>query len=421
MSPVLTEPAADTAAADPTRDRYRWVVLGASVAIVMCTGIIYAFSVFAGPLAEAHGWTTAQVMMAFAISGGLSPIPMVLGGIALDRGWARPLVLTGAALFAVGFALTGTATSLVGLYLSYGVLTAFGVGFCYATAVSNTVRFFPDRRGLAAGLVTGGVGLATVIGAPVARAVIDAVGVSAAFVRMGVVYGVVAVSAAALIRAAPRTTGAGAGSADGVAWRTMIRTGRFWLLFAVFATTLFAPVMLLSQLSGIGQSAWFGQSAASAALFVAAFALLKALGGPGWGALADRVGGPAAIASMAVVSLLSVVVLLTVHSPIGLAIGVLGLGSTLGGLLGVVPALTMTTFGPRFQGVNYAIMFVAYAAAAFVGPRVAAGRADDGEYGAAFVVALVVSAVAVALGMLLRRARGGIYAASATPHPASRA
>ena len=96
------------------------------VAVLMCTGAIYAFSVLAGPLSEAHGWTMPQVMMAFTINAAVGPIPMIVGGILTDRGWTRWLVLVGGLMFAGGFALTGAATSLTALYLSYGVLAGLG-------------------------------------------------------------------------------------------------------------------------------------------------------------------------------------------------------------------------------------------------------------------------------------------------------
>ncbi|MCV2394297.1 OFA family MFS transporter [Actinotalea sp. M2MS4P-6] len=386
---------------------HRWRVLAASVLIVVCTGVIYSFSVFAGPLQAAHGWSAAQVTLAFSVNGALAPIPMVVGGVLLDRGWARPLMVVGAVLFGLGFAMSGVASTPGQLVWWYGVVTAFGLGFCYSTAVSNTVRLFPDRRGLAAGLITAGVGLGTVIGAPVASAVIASAGVSAAFVRMGVVYGVVACAAALFVRSAPVGPASpdlgDSGATDGVPWHRMVRSPRFVPIFAAFATVLFGPLMLLSQLAGIGQSTWYGLSAAASALFVAAFSACNALGGPAWGVVADRRGAPAAVMLMAAVGAVSFAVLLTVHSPLGFAIGVLGLGSCFGGALGVFPALTMATFGPRYQGTNYAIMFVAYSVAAFVGPRVIAAQSLDGTWTVAFAVALVMSAAGLGLAALLRR------------------
>lgn len=381
---------------------HRWRVLAASVVVVLCTGVVYSFSVFAGPLQARHGWTMAQVLTAFTVNGALAPLPMVLGGVLLDRGRARPLMMAGAVLFGAGFVLSGLAGTPLQLCLAYGVLAAFGVGFCYSTAVSNTVRLFPDRQGLAVGLITAGVGGGTVIGAPVARAVIDAVGISAAFVRMGLVYGVVALAAAWFVRSAPLAR-AGADDVPGVPWRTMLRSPRFPVLFTMLAAAMFAPVMMLSALSGMAQGRWYGLSAAVAALVVAGFSACSAAGGVAWGVLADRRGQAHAVLALFVVALVGLVVMLTVRSPVGLVVGVALLGSCFGGAMGVFPALTMTTFGPRHQGTNYAIMFAAYSLASFVGPRTATLGAG-GDWTVPLLVAATVAVAGAALTAGLRRA-----------------
>jgi OFA family oxalate/formate antiporter-like MFS transporter len=127
----------------------RWTVLWSSVAVLMCTGAIYAFSVLAGPLSEAHGWTMPQVMMAFTINAAVGPIPMIVGGVLTDRGWTRWLVLVGGLMFAAGFALTGAASSLTALYLSYGVLAGLGQGLAYSGCLGTTSPAPPPLAGKA--------------------------------------------------------------------------------------------------------------------------------------------------------------------------------------------------------------------------------------------------------------------------------
>lgn len=166
----------------------RWIVLISSMGILMCTGAIYAFSVLAGPLSETNGWTMGEVMTAFAINAALGPIPMVLGGFLTDKGWSKWSIMIGAVLFGAGFALTGTATSLFQLYLYYGVLAGFGQGFAYSGCLSNTIRFFPDKKGLASGLITAGMGGAAIIAAPIANQLIQSKGVGSAFIWMGITY-----------------------------------------------------------------------------------------------------------------------------------------------------------------------------------------------------------------------------------------
>ena len=166
------------------RPTNRWAVLIGSVFVLLCTGSIYAFSVFAGPLAATNHWTVPQVMIAFTINAAIGPVPTIVGGILTDHGRAKLSIALGGILFAVGFLLTGTATSLWQLYFYYGILAGFGQGFAYSGCLSNTMRFFPDRKGLAAGLITGGMGAATVIAAPIANWLISAYSVKTAFVTM---------------------------------------------------------------------------------------------------------------------------------------------------------------------------------------------------------------------------------------------
>jgi OFA family oxalate/formate antiporter-like MFS transporter len=387
----------------------RWAVLWSSVAVLMCTGAIYAFSVLAGPLSAAHGWTMPQVMMAFTINAAVGPIPMILGGILTDRGWTRWLVLVGGLMFASGFALTGVASSLTTLYLSYGVLAGLGQGLAYSGCLGNTMKLFPDRRGLAAGLITGGMGAASVIAAPVGNAIIDGRGVREAFVWLGLAYAVVIVAASFFLRAAPVgyvpagwTPPAGRPTVQ-VRWRATLATPAFWCLFVMMALGAFSGLMIASNASPIGQN-MFGLTAAAAAVLVSVYSACNALGRVVWGAVSDRLGYTTALMIIYTVVALCMLVLVTVSSPAGFAIGIIGLGLCFGGVMGVFPALTMTNFGPRFQGINYALVFVAYSVSAFFAPRIASGMAAgrDGDFTIPFVISIVLALVGVALTFAFR-------------------
>ncbi len=166
----------------------RWRVLTGAVLILFCTGAIYAFSVWVGPLAGAHDWTPGQVVLGFTINGAISPIPMILGGFFVDRGWTRYSVAVGALLFASGFALAGTASSLGMYYFWYGIVAGLGMGFAYSGCLSNTIKLFPDRKGFASGVLTAALGTGTVVAAPVAQAIIKSAGPDAAYVRIGLIY-----------------------------------------------------------------------------------------------------------------------------------------------------------------------------------------------------------------------------------------
>lgn len=405
----------------------RWSVLAGSVLILLCTGAIYAFSVFAGPLTAEHGWTMPQVMLAFTINGAVAPIPMILGGYIIDRGGARWSILVGSVLFALGFILTGTAESLGQLYLFYGVIAGLGQGFAYSGCLNNTIKLFPDRRGFAAGVITAGMGAGSVIAAPVAQAIIKTADPGAAFIRMGAVYAVVVILGSLLVRPAPvgyKPEGwnppAGAPAVVNRTWKDMLSTPTFYLIFVMLGAGAFSGLMIASQLSTIAQTSMFGITAATAAVLVSVYSVCNALGRFGWGAVSDRLGYTTAVTFIYGLVALSFLVLLTWHSMAGFIVGIVGLGLCFGGVMGVFPALTMKTYGPRFQGVNYGIMFTAYSIAAYFGPKVGASlggfnpkEPGSGDYTQPFVVAIVVAVVGLGLTLALAR----VTAAKAEPAP----
>lgn len=395
------------------REPNRWIVLISSMGILMCTGAIYAFSVLAGPLAEANGWTMGEVMTAFAINAALGPIPMVLGGFLTDKGWSKWSIMAGVILFGLGFALTGTATSLSQLYLYYGVLAGFGQGFAYSGCLSNTIRFFPDKKGLASGLITAGMGGAAIIAAPIANQLIQSRGIGTTFVWMGIAYIFVGFVCSLFIKVAPKDgvkiqsanqSTALPKQADNKTWREMLQTSNFYLILLMFATGAFSGLMIASNAATIGQST-FGLSAATAAFYVSLYSLSNTLGRVVWGTVSDKLGQSLTISIIYSIIALMFVILILIQTTMGFAIGIIGLGLCFGGVMGVFPSLVMDNFGPKYQGVNYGIVFIGYSTAAFVAPKVSAAMAEgnNGDYTKAFYLAILVVGAGLVLNIFYKK------------------
>lgn len=152
-----------------------------------------------------------------------------------DHGHAKLSIVLGGVLFALGFLLTGTATTLWQLYLYYGIIGGFGQGFAYSGCLSNTMRFFQDKKGLASGLITGGMGAATVIAAPIANYLIAAHSVKFAFIAMGIVYLIVVCVASLFIKVAPKPeVTESAPATKEVNWLGMLKTRNFYLILLLF-------------------------------------------------------------------------------------------------------------------------------------------------------------------------------------------
>ncbi|WP_225048668.1 OFA family MFS transporter [Lacticaseibacillus kribbianus] len=388
----------------------RWQVLIASTAVLLCTGAIYAFSVFAGPLSASKGWSMSEIMLAFTINSAISPIPMILGGFLTDRGWAKWSIAVGGLMFGLGFFLTGLATSPTVLYLTYGVLAGLGQGLAYSGCLSNTIKLFPDKKGLASGIITAGMGGAAIIAAPIANAFIQSHDALFAFRVLGIVYLVVIVIASFFIQTAPadylpegytpaKRTGSGPANRD---WRAMLGTPFFYLIFLMMFTGAFSGLMIASNASVIGQQ-MFKLTAGVAAFYVSLYSLSNCAGRVVWGTVSDKLGRNRTLTIILSVIIIAFLILVGVRSAFGFALGVIILGLCFGGVMGIFPAMVMENYGPVNQGVNYGIIFCGYSIAAFFGPKVAVSLANGGDYTKAFIVAIVIAAC----GLILN----GVYVA----------
>lgn len=390
----------------------RWRILIASVLIMLVTGAIYAFSVFAGPLGEARGWTMGEVMMAFTINAAIAPIPMIFGGKFVDNGGGKIALMVGGALFGLGFILTSMATTTTMLYFSYGIVSGFGQAIAYSGALGNTIRLFPDKRGLAMGIITAAYGGAAIIVAPLASFLINGQGVISTMRYLGIAYVIICIIAGLFIKVAPTgyipqgwTPPQQKGNAKAVnkdiPWQGMLRSYKFYIILAMFAIGALSGLMIASNASIIGQT-MFGLSAATAALYVSMYSISNCLGRVVWGGVSDKIGRYNALLGIFTVISVMLFVMATMQNTLGFAIGIIGIGLCFGGTMGVFPSIVTENFGAKYYGVNYGITFCGYAAAAFFGPKIAASiaQANNGDFTNAFYIALLCSLVGLGLTIL---------------------
>ena len=127
----------------------RTLVLIASCFVVLCVGSLYAWSVFAGPMAEhlsaLTGKEIASLAIVFTVANAVGPVTMICGGAINDRLGPKLVILAGALLFGLGMIGAGFSRSVAALIVCYGLGVGLGNGMIYGTVVSNAVKFFPDR------------------------------------------------------------------------------------------------------------------------------------------------------------------------------------------------------------------------------------------------------------------------------------
>ncbi|MNW31637.1 putative MFS-type transporter YhjX [compost metagenome] len=396
----------------------RWRILIAATLINICVGSIYAFSIFALPLSKVFSASMPEIMMAFTINGAISPIPMILGGKLVDRGGARMAIFLGGAMFGLGFILSGLATAPWMLYVTYGVIAGLGQGIVYSATIGNTVKLFPDKRGLAAGIVTAGYGGGTIIIAPLANALITSSGVQTTMIILGTAFLVVIMAGGLFTQACPvgytpagwtppQTPGARQGTVN-LNWRQMLKQPLFYVIACLFLIGALSGMMVTSNASVIGQT-MFGLSAGVAALFVSLYSLSNCLGRIFWGAVSDRIGQLRCLMMIYLVIAVMMLTLALSSSVGGFAVAIIGIGLCFGGTMGVFPSIVGQKFGMKYYGVNYGVTFIGYSGAAFFGPRIAnsVAAANNGMFTNAFYIALVIALVGFALTFLYKALENG--------------
>lgn len=391
----------------------RYSVLIAAVLINMCIGAVYSFSVFAGPLGQARGWTPAEVMMAFTINSAISPIPMILGGKFLDAGKAKSSILVGGIMFGLGFICTGLSSSTMMLYISYGLLGGIGQGIAYSGIIGNTVRFFPDKRGLATGIVTAGYGAATIITAPLANTLIESVGVLTTFKILGTAYVIIIAIAGIFIKTAPAgykpegwnpPVQSGTKQGANLTWNEMVKTPIFYVIASMFAIGALSGMMITSNASRIAQS-MYGLSAAVAAGFVSLYSFSNCVGRIFWGGVSDKLGRNKALVGIYVVISAMLLLIGTVNTTIAFTVALVGIGLCFGGTMGIFPSIVAEKFGMKNYGVNYGVTFIGYSVAAYFGPKIAVkvSEVNNGDFTGAFFIALAFSLLGLVLTFVFKK------------------
>jgi OFA family oxalate/formate antiporter-like MFS transporter len=395
----------------------RWTILAASVLINLCNGVGYTWSVFIDPLHKHFGWSFEGLAFAFTLNMGIvSPVAFILSARLQAARGAKFAIVLGSLLNGLGLFLTGFVHSLPLLYLTYGLVTGFGFTIANGAVMSNIVKYFPDRKGLALGLVLAGLGSGATVLAPLAAAMIKspAIGVIATFKLLGIALFLTAFACSFLIKNAPdgfAPPGGFAGPPGGPAdknWRAMLADADFYVIVLLFILASYTGVTIISSASPIGQ-AMYGLSPQTAAFCVSIVAMCNGLGRIAGGALNDRVGGANALTIIYLAMLATLAVLIAARTAQAYAAAMVVIGLCYGTCMVTFPAIISTRYGPKHFTANFGLTFVAYSVTAYLAPRAASGIrvAYGGDYTPAFCLAAAACILGLALTYLYRRAYAG--------------
>ena len=368
----------------------RLLIAPSALAIHLCIGQAYAFSVFNLPLSKtgAGDWKLTQLGWIFTTAIAFLGISAAVFGKWLERVGPRKSGLLAAACFGSGLlvAALGVWLHLLGVViLGYGVLGGIGLGLGYITPVSTLVKWFPDRRGMATGIAIMGFGGGAIIAAPLTTFLIktyatqSSPGIVPTFVTLGLLYFAVMSVGALTFRVppdgfAPKGWTAPAITQPGLEPAQAMATRQFWLLWAVLCLNVTAGIGVLGQASAMIQEVFKGEvDATDAARFVSLLSLFNMLGRFFWASLSDKIGRKRTYAiffAFGTVLYLLVPELEKLGSVAAFVVCFCLILTMYGGGFATIPAYLADLFGTRFVGAIHGRLLTAWSVAGVLGPMI---------------------------------------------------
>ncbi len=234
--------------------KQRWIQLSLSaLATVMLANLQYGWTLFVEPMHDAHHWDRAAIQVAFTILIFVNTWLAPAEGWLADRFGPRPVVVAGGFFAALSWAMNSRAESLTALYVS-AIVGGLALGCVFGTCMGSALKWFPDRRGLAAGIIAAGYGLGSALTAAPLSIVIRTHGYRYAFLTFGLIQGI-AIMILGLLLVKPVARARTNRTAHGPEFKPSetIRTGVFWLTYLVYLLIAFGGMVLTAQLGSIAR------------------------------------------------------------------------------------------------------------------------------------------------------------------------
>jgi MFS family permease len=372
--------------------RRGWVVVAAAfVSTFTVFGVAYSFGAFFDSMAEEFGTGKSATALMFSITTCWYFLLGLVSGKAADRFGPRPVLVTGAVLLGVGLLVTSRVTSIWLGYLSYGILVGSAVACCYVPMVATVGGWFVRQRTAALGIAVAGIGVGTLVMAPLAGRLIDTYGWRTAYVVLGIG------GTAALLLA---SLGAHRPPIDleqpPIVLSAVVRERGFVVMYgATFLVSLglFVPFVFIADYAESE-----GSGSGAAATLVGLIGAASVVGRLGLGALGARWGSVRLMQlSFAMVTASFLLWLVAGGSYAVLVLFTVVMGVGYGGFIALAPAVAATLFGTVGLGAILGALYTAAGFGGLAGPPLAGAVIDGVSYTAAIVMAMVLSAAATAV------------------------
>lgn len=413
-----------------------WQLAFGVLCMAMIANLQYGWTLFVDPIDAKFHWGRAAIQFAFTIFVATETWLVPVEAWFVDRYGPRIVVAFGGIMIALAWVLNSQATSLPVLYLASAV-GGIGAGSVYGTCVGNALKWFPHRRGLAAGATAAGFGAgAAITVVPIARMIATS-GYQDAFLYFGLGQGAVVLVLSTLLRkpsvAAPiqRKSLRLPQTKVDRSPREAVRTPVFWLMYVIFVMVASGGLMAAAQIAPIAHDfkvadvpvSLFGLQMAALTFAISLDRIFDGFGRPIFGYISDNIGRENTMFIAFATAACAIVLLVTYGThPLVFVFATAIYFGVFGEIYSLFPATCGDTFGSKFAATNAGLLYTAKGTASFLVPIASIISATYG-WSAVFAIIITLNVVAAFLAMFVlkpMRARylsedGAVNAAAAQP------
>ena len=392
-----------------------WQLAFGVLCMAMIANLQYGWTLFVDPIDQQHHWGRTAIQFAFTIFVATETWLVPIETWFVDRYGPRVVVFFGGVMIALSWVLNAYAASLFVLYLA-AVIGGIGAGSVYGTCVGNALKWFPDRRGLAAGATAAGFGAGAAITViPIANMIASS-GYAQAFLVFGLGQGLVVVLLSFLLRkptvAVPirRKNLRLPQTKVDRSPREAVRTPVFWTMYALFVMVASGGLMAAAQIGPIAHDFHvagvtmnlFGLQMAALTLAISLDRIIDGFGRPFFGWVSDNIGRENTMFIAFTIAATACILLLGYgRNPVMFVLSTAMYFAVFGEIYSLFPATCGDTFGSTYAASNAGLLYTAKGTAAFLVPLASVLSSAYG-WSAVFglIIALNISAAALAVFVL---------------------
>jgi OFA family oxalate/formate antiporter-like MFS transporter len=389
-----------------------WVQLVAGVVgMMMISSLQYAWTLFVPSFTESFKWSLPAVQLAFTLFICFMTYAAPLTGYLLDRFGTRLFFTVAAFCVAIGWSALGMVKSLQGLYVFYA-LAGIGASFVYTGGIATALRWFPEKRGLASGVMAAGFGSGAAPFIPLVGYLLGSYGYSTAFLGTGIGFGVILLIVAQILRFPPPALTAAESPTPSVAAEgeegrgftpiEMLKRPQFYLIYVIFVAMASGYLMVTAQAKPFAKD--LGIAANIVILAVTLHSIGNGLGRVVWGFLSDKIGRERAMVTDFLICGVAVALLPVLgRNPVFFVLLLVVAMFSFGPIFAFFPPITADRFGTTYLASNYGFVYSAKGVGGIVGGVICSSIMLSVGWASTFYGAAVLCGLAAAGALILQR------------------